>query len=70
MVGGSGRDGDGGRCSENPKIDIIQLFSLAFLKIQSVEYFGKENTPTGFQLVLVSYSFSGPFLQLGTAMRV
>jgi hypothetical protein len=46
------------------------FFLLAFLKIQSVEYFGKENTPTGFQLVLVSYSFSGPFLQLGTAMRV
>jgi hypothetical protein len=30
---------------KNPKIDIIQLSSLAFLNIQSVEYFGKEKHP-------------------------
>jgi hypothetical protein len=30
---------DGGAQKENPKIDIIQLSSLAFLNIQSVEYF-------------------------------
>ncbi len=36
---------DGGAQKENPKIDIIQLSSLTFLNIQSVEYFGKEKTP-------------------------
>jgi hypothetical protein len=36
---------DGGAQKENPKINIIQLSSLTFLNIQSVEYFGKEKTP-------------------------
>lgn len=36
---------DSGAQKENPKIDIIQLSSLAFLNIQSVEYFGKEKHP-------------------------
>jgi hypothetical protein len=55
--GGEGVDEmeDGG-AQKNPKIDIIQLFSLAFLKYPKSRIFwkGKTPTPTGFS---TSFSF-------------